>query len=100
MTATAVRAGTSEPDSVTASRSQFRIVSPLDGDRYSIPVGVESHYASVALRARGVGADQVRWMVDGKPHPADRWSLTPGTHEIRAVSARGDTARIRVVVDR
>jgi hypothetical protein len=35
---------------------------------------VESRYASVALRARGVGAGQVRWMLDGKPHPADQWA--------------------------
>ena len=93
--------GTLEVDSATdAASAQFRIVSPLDGDRYSIPAGIESRYASVALRARGVGADAVQWVVDGKPHRAARWGLTPGKHEIRAVSARGDTARVEVIVDR
>ena len=29
------------------------IVSPLDGDRYSIPAGIESRYASIALRVLG-----------------------------------------------
>ena len=88
-------------DSASDNRtSRFRIVSPLDGDRYSIPAGVESRYASVALRAGGPGADRVRWTIDGKPHSAGRWGLTPGMHEIRAINARGDTARAQVVVDR
>jgi penicillin-binding protein len=80
--------------------AQFRITSPLDGDRYSIPAGVESRYASIALRAGGPGADDVRWSIDGKPSTRDRWALVPGAHEIRAVSARGDTAHVRVMVDR
>jgi penicillin-binding protein 1C len=80
--------------------AQFRIVSPLDGDRYSIPTGVEAQYASISLRAAGPGSDRVRWLVDGKPYARDRWALTPGDHEIRAVSARGDTARVKVVVER
>jgi penicillin-binding protein 1C len=79
--------------------TRFRITSPLEGDRYSIPVGVESKYASIALRAGGAGADDVRWLIDGKPYDRDRWALVPGAHDIRAVSARGDTARVRVVVD-
>ena len=85
---------------MTLARRQFRITSPLEGDRYAIPVGVESQYASIALRAGGVGADQVSWTIDGKRYERDRWPLAPGTHEIRAVSARGDTANVRVVVDR
>jgi hypothetical protein len=85
------------PDALAA---QFRIISPVDGDRYSIPVGVESRYASIALRAGGAGAEQVRWSIDGKPYERDRWTLAPGTHEIRAVSARGDTAHVKVVVER
>ena len=80
--------------------AQFRITSPLDGDRYSIPAGVEALYSSVALRAGGVGASDVQWSIDGKPYERDRWSLVPGTHDIRAISARGDTARVRVVVER
>ena len=33
----------------------------------SIPAGVESRYASITLRASGMGTEQVRWSVDGKP---------------------------------
>jgi penicillin-binding protein 1C len=83
-----------------ARAAQFRITSPLDGDRYSIPAGVEARYASIELRAGGTGAEQVRWSIDGKPYARDRWALAPGTHEIRAVSARGDSARVRVMVER
>ena len=82
-----------------AAVALFRITSPLDGDRYSIPAGVESRYASIALRASGSGAERVRWLVDGRPYERDRWSLAAGTHDIRAISARGDTARVRVLVD-
>ena len=91
--------GALEADSAHPARTPFRIVSPLDGDRYSVPAGVESRYASIALRAGGPGAEQVRWSVDGKPHTASRLGLTPGTHEIRAISARGDTARVTVIVE-
>ena len=94
-------AANAQPAPARASgAAQFRITSPLDGDRYSIPVGVEARYASVELRAGGIGAAQVRWSIDGKPYARDRWALVPGTHEIHAVSARGDTARARVVVER
>jgi penicillin-binding protein 1C len=92
------RADRSEP-LLGVGVAQFRITSPLDGDRYAIPAGVEAPYASIALRAGGVGASTVRWSVDGKPHDRDRWALVAGTHEIRAVSARGDTARVTVNVD-
>jgi hypothetical protein len=52
------------------------------------------------LRAGGAGAEQVRWSIDGEPYARDRWPLAMGTHEIRAVSATGDTARVKVVVER
>jgi penicillin-binding protein 1C len=83
-----------------ARTSQFRITSPLDGDRYSIPAGVEARYASIALQAGGTGSGQVHWSIDGKPYSGDRWALVPGSHDIRAVSAQGDSARVRVVVER
>jgi len=83
-----------------AGAAQFRIMSPLDGDRYAIPSGVEAPYASIALRAGGMGASRVQWSIDGRQYDRDRWALVAGTHEIRAVSARGDTVRVRVVVDR
>jgi penicillin-binding protein 1C len=88
------------PRARPAPAAQFRIVSPLDGDRYAVPVGVESRYATIALRAAGAGADRVSWTVDGARHDGTRWTLAPGAHEIRAVSARGDSAVVRVVVER
>ncbi|WP_158509010.1 penicillin-binding protein 1C [Gemmatirosa kalamazoonensis] len=78
--------------------SRFRILSPLDGDRYAIPVGVEARYATIGLRAAGPGAAHVTWTVDGVRHDGERWALVPGAHEIVAASARGDTARARVEV--
>jgi penicillin-binding protein 1C len=78
----------------------FHIVSPLDGDRYAIPVGVESRYATIALRAAGAGSQRVRWSVDGVPYDRERWELVPGAHELLAESARGDRAVVRIVVDR
>jgi penicillin-binding protein 1C len=93
-------AGVKRPVTRAPQPTRFRITSPLEGDRYSIPVGVESKYASIALRAGGTGADDVRWLIDGKPYDRDRWALVPGAHDIRAVSARGDTVRVRVVVDK
>jgi penicillin-binding protein 1C len=76
----------------------FRIISPLNGDRYSIPVGVESRFATISLRAGGIGAGEVRWFVDGARYSRERWPLVPGEHVIAAVSARGDSAKVRIVV--
>ena len=83
-----------------ARTSQFRITSPLDGDRYSIPAGVEARYASIALQAGGTGSGHVHWSIDGNPFAGGRWALVPGSHEIRAVSDQGVSARVRVVVER
>ena len=86
----------------TPSRAavRFRIVSPQDGDRYSIPPGVEARYATLPLRAAGAGADRVRWMVDGASHGGARWPLHEGTHVIRAVSTRGESVESTIVVER
>jgi penicillin-binding protein 1C len=78
----------------------FRLISPLDGDKYSIPPGVESRYATISLRAAGVGAERVEWSIDGEPFSGERWPLAPGTHEVRAVSARGGAVRARIIVQR
>jgi penicillin-binding protein 1C len=82
------------------SVKSFHIVSPTDGDRYSVPPGVEAKYATIPLRAAGPGADRVEWIVDGKTYSAERWPLTPGAHVIRAKSARGMAVSVRVTVDR
>jgi len=78
----------------------FRIVSPLDGDRYAVPPGVDAKFASIPLRASGPGADRVAWRVDGRAYSGARWSLAPGAHVIGATSARGETTTVRILVDR
>lgn len=80
--------------------ARFRILSPLEGDRYAIPAGVESRFATIAFRAAGPGAQQVRWFVDGKPYEGERWPLAPGDHVIRAISSRGEEAEVRITVER
>ena len=78
----------------------FRIISPLEGDRYAVPPGVDAKFASIPLRASGPGAERVVWSVDGRAYSAARWSLAPGAHVIGATSARGETAAVRILVDR
>ena len=81
-----------------ASRS-LRIVSPLDGDEYEVPPGVDPRYATVALRAAGEpGDDPVRWTVDGRALDSPRWRLQPGTHTIRARGASGRRAEVTIQV--
>ena len=76
----------------------FRILSPQDGDRYALPVGVDSRYATLALRAAGGSGALVRWFVDGRPFAGERWPLTPGRHAIRAETARGERDEVRIDV--
>ena len=80
--------------------ARFRIVSPQDGDRYAIPPGVESRYATLPLRAAGAGAGRVQWLVDGRTHDGERWPLREGTHVIRAVSQRGESVETTIIVER
>jgi penicillin-binding protein 1C len=89
-------AGASAP--MRAPDAGFHIVSPREGDVYRLSPGVEPRYATVALRAAGGGA-AVRWTVDGAPHAPGRWSLQPGRHRLRAVSASGDSAEVTVRVE-
>jgi penicillin-binding protein 1C len=86
------------PDSTGVAR--LRILSPQDGDRYAIPAGIESRYATISLRASGVDANQVRWSIDGVPYEGERWPLAPGLHVFRAVSARGESVEARIAVER
>ncbi|MBX6365839.1 MAG: penicillin-binding protein 1C [Gemmatimonadetes bacterium] len=80
--------------------SAFRIVSIEDGDRYQVPVGVAPRYATLPLRAAGGAAERgVRWFVDGRETRDARWRLVPGEHTIRAVSAAGESAEVRIAVD-
>jgi penicillin-binding protein 1C len=91
-----------EADSTRDGRvAQFRIVSPLDGDRYAIPPGVEARYATIPLRVGGRGAQpgRVRWSIDGQDYTSERWPLELGTHIVRATSSDGEVAEARIVVE-
>ena len=77
----------------------FRIVSPLPGDRYQVPPGVDPRYATIALRAAGAPNDApVRWWVDGQPTRASRWQLRAGAHAFRAVARSGRVAEAQISV--
>jgi penicillin-binding protein 1C len=80
-----------------AGEERFRIVSPRDGDRYTIPLGVEARYATLSLHAAG-RTGPVRWFVDGREVPGGRWSLVPGAHTVRALAPSGDTHEVRITV--
>jgi membrane carboxypeptidase/penicillin-binding protein PbpC len=82
----------------SAHGEPFRILSPEEGDKYRIPPGIEARYATIALRAAG-GTGAIRWWIDGRPTPTTRWQLVPGTHTIRAVTASGDSAEVRIAVE-
>jgi penicillin-binding protein 1C len=74
----------------TAASEAFRILSPQNGDRYTVPVGGDPRYATIALRASpGSGGSGVRWFVDGREWREPRWRLVPGRHTVRAVNGRG-----------
>lgn len=79
---------------------RFRIVSPLDGDRYTIPVGGDPRYATIALRAAGGESDDsgVHWLVDGRAWHEARWRLVPGRHTMRAIDARGNSDVVTIDV--
>jgi membrane carboxypeptidase/penicillin-binding protein PbpC len=81
----------------------FRISSPRDGDVYQVPPGVESRYATLALRAAGAGAEgRLRWTINGQPYTQRRWGLEPGrfTFVARTPGGTVDSVRIEVVSDR
>jgi len=86
----------------TAARgggAQFQIVSPRSGDRYEIPPGIDSRYATIAFRAATRPADgPVRWFVDGRPVSQPRWALIPGSHVVRAVAASGASDEVLIAV--
>lgn len=75
--------------------SAHRILSPLDGDHYEQPKGVEWRYVSVPLVAVG---DSARWTVDGRPIAGQRWRAEQGEHVIHAHWPTGAHDSVRVVV--
>jgi hypothetical protein len=90
----------SHPRPADSAVTRFRLVSPLDGDRYAIPTGVEARYATISLRAAGHGAARVRWSIDGRPYESERWPLVVGPHIVRATADDGVVAEARIVVAR
>lgn len=89
----------SDAGTATPAGSRLRIVSPLDGDRYQVPPGVDARYATIALRTEGAPDDSpVRWWVDGALTRAARWQLRPGPHAIRAVARSGRVAAVTIQV--
>ncbi|HEY6060730.1 MAG TPA: penicillin-binding protein 1C [Gemmatimonadales bacterium] len=84
----------------SAEPDRFRILSPQDGDRYTIPVGGDPRYATIALRAAGGESDgsRVHWLVDGRAWHEARWRLVPGRHTVRAVNARGESDMVTIDV--
>ena len=95
-----VASATPRDVAVVDSLARFRIVSPLDGDRYGAPPGVDAKYATIPLRAVGLGSTRVEWTVDGQSFDGTRWTLAPGMHLITAKSERGASASARITVDR
>ncbi len=94
-----IRIASMPTDTGSARVLGFRIVSPLDGDRYLVPPNVDAQYASVALVASGgAGPDGVNWYLNGKPLHERRFRLAPGTHVISARSAHGERDEVRVTV--
>jgi penicillin-binding protein 1C len=84
---------------VAGAVRRLEIVSPLDGDHYQVPPGVDRRYATIALRAAGAPGDEpVRWTVDGRAVRASRWQLQTGTHIIRALGASGRRAEVTIQV--
>jgi penicillin-binding protein 1C len=75
-----------------------RILSPLTGDRYEAPIGVDARYVSIPLLAGGT-AERVRWYVDGVELERPRWQLQRGAHTIRARWRSGAQDSVRIVVD-
>jgi penicillin-binding protein 1C len=79
--------------------AQFQIVSPRSGDRYEIPPGIDSRYATIALRAAAGPRDgAVRWFVDGRQIHNSRWVLVPGTHLVRALATSGASDEVSIEV--
>jgi len=74
------------------------ITSPVNGDRYRLPPGVEGRYATIALRATGTPTGQpLRWFVDGHPVAGARWAIQPGRHRVRAqAGSMSDEVEVRV----
>jgi penicillin-binding protein 1C len=87
-----------EPPSRRVADPQLHIVSPQDGDRYSLTPGTDPRYATIALRSAGTSTAATRWFVDGKRVSGSRWRLVSGHHRFRA-EAGGASAEAEIIVE-
>ena len=91
-----VGAGAGETAGPTAA---YRILSPLDGDRYEVPPGTDPRFATVALTAAPMSPDEApAWTIDGRGFTGARWRLEPGRHTIRAIWPNGRADSVRIIV--
>jgi penicillin-binding protein 1C len=82
-----------------STSSVFHITSPVAGDRYTVPPGVDRRYATVALRsAGGKDPDRVRWTVNGTPVHGGRWPLEPGRFTVTATAKTGEMDSVHIEV--
>lgn len=81
------------------SSPSFHILSPLDGDVYRIPPGVDPRYSTVVLRADAGSGTGVRWFVDGREQRSSRWVPVAGVHRVEARSSRGESSEVTVRVE-
>jgi penicillin-binding protein 1C len=96
--ATATRAVPSE--AAAPLSSSFRIISPQNGDQYRAAPGVDTRYATLALRASGAPAGaRVDWFIDGRPVSVRRWRIVPGRHAVEARTHDGLRDRVEIEVD-
>ncbi|HEX6559755.1 MAG TPA: penicillin-binding protein 1C [Longimicrobiales bacterium] len=81
-----------------ASRITGRILSPLDGDRYQRPPGVDGRYVTIPLVADGANSS-VQWFVDERRLARPRWQTEKGAHVIRASWPNGASDSVHIVVE-
>jgi penicillin-binding protein 1C len=83
-------------DVANESQHHARILSPMDGDRYEQPPGVDPRYQTIPLLA--TNAQQVRWSINGRPLGNNRWRIAKGKHVIEARWRTGARDSVTVIV--
>jgi penicillin-binding protein 1C len=84
-------------DAPAGESTRPRIVTPLDGDRYELPPGVDARFATIPLAA--MPAAGVTWRIDGHRFGGARWTPQPGTHVITAAWPDGRADSVVVVIE-
>jgi penicillin-binding protein 1C len=97
LTAAAVRGSPHAAIAGHATTTHHRILSPLDGDIFERPPGIDARFATIPLIATGQ-AGTVHWTLNGSPLPRGRLRLEPGAHVIVAEWPAGIRDSVRVTV--